>query len=500
MVPETAVAQYLATEEGVRAYQRSVIFLLVKAAAEILPDRRLTIEHSLSNGLYGEVRGGRPFTMKDAAQVEERMRSLAAADLPMWQRTLARDEARRRFEQAGRQDLVRLIAHYPDETVPIIHCAGFEDFADGPVLPSTGLLPHFRLRFYLPGFILQTPAVSPTGRPAIPEYVEQPKLASAHVEGNRWLEILSISDIGGMNSAVARGEADELIQIAEAGHEKRVSGIADRITSQHDIRLILIAGPSSSGKTTFARRLRTQLRVRGLRPITISLDDYFLDREATPRDAEGKYDYESIEALDLPLFNGHLTELIQGEPVLVPTFNFTTGKREMSGRRFSLEPDQPIIIEGIHGLNERLTAAVPKRNKFKIYVSALTQLNLSDHVRIATRDVRLIRRLVRDHKFRGSSAETTLSLWPRVRRGEERNIFPFQEEADVIFNSALLYELGALKNEATALLTALPAETPQRSDALRLQWLLDLFLPIDPRFVPPTSILREFLGGGCYPE
>ncbi|HEX6972004.1 MAG TPA: nucleoside kinase [Limnochordia bacterium] len=499
LVSERQLAQLLATPEGVQIYQRSAVFLLVKAASEVFPDRRIRIEHSLSNGLYGEVRGARPFTMKDAARLEAAMRAYVAADLPFRVYQMDREQARAKFERAGRGDLARLFATYPKETVPIGECGGYEDFVDGELLPTTGLISQFSLRFYLPGFILHTPILQ-GGSARLPDGAEQPKLASAHLEGSRWLELLDVRDIGALNQIALRHEADELIQIAEALHEKRIGAIAERIASQRDLRLILIAGPSSSGKTTFARRLRTQLRVNGLRPITISLDDYFLDREKTPLDADGKYDYESIEALDLALFNRHLTELIQGETVSVPSFNFTTGKREVQGRKLSVEPDQPMIIEGIHGLNERLTAAVPKRNKFKIYVSALTHPNVSDHIRIPTRDVRLIRRLVRDHKFRGSSAEETLNVWPRVRRGEERNIFPFQGEADVIFDSALVYELGALKAEASALLSALPPHTAQRAQADRLSWWLDLCHPIDARFVPPNSILREFLGGSCYSD
>ncbi|NPV53265.1 MAG: nucleoside kinase [Firmicutes bacterium] len=487
----------LQTEDGMRIYQRSLVSLLVMAAREILAGCRVSVEHSLGGGLYGEIYWERPITERDIENIEARMREIVGRDVPFAKNTISKEEAIALFEKDGQHDKVRLLEYRKSPTINIYTCDWFSDYSYGYMVPSTGYLKLFRLRFYLPGFILEFPSRSDPTR--IPEYAEQGKLASVFFEAERWGQVLNVSDVASLNDIVSQGNIGDIIRVAEAFHEKKIAKIADLITENRDrLRLVLIAGPSSSGKTTFAQRLAVQLRVNGLRPVSISLDDYFVDREHTPRDGAGGYDFEALEAIDLKLFNEHLTRLIQGEEVELPTFNFLKGKREFTGRRLRIRPDQPVIIEGIHGLNDRLTLSIPKSRKFKIYVSALTQLNIDNHNRIPTTDVRLLRRIVRDSQFRSHSALETIRLWPNVRRGEERNIFPFQEEADIMFNSALAYELAVLKKYAEPLLEAIDRSVPEYSEAKRLLKFLDYFLEVDPGDVPANSLLREFIGGSCF--
>lgn len=487
----------LETEDGHRIYQRSLTLVLVRAAREVLPGCRVTIEHSLSNGLYGEIHFQQPLAEKNIKAIEKRMEEIIAANEPIVKLEVSRDEAMALFEKDGQMDKVHLLRYRKSPTVKIYRCGWYHDYFYGYMVPSTGYLTRFKLRFYLPGFILQIP--HPDSPHVIPEYREQPKLAHIYWEAEKWGKVLKVADVASLNDVIESGGSGDLIRVAEALHEKKIAQIADKVAEKrHELRIILIAGPSSSGKTTFAQRLSIQLRVNGLRPVAISLDDYFLEREKTPKNEQGEYDFESIEAIDLPFFNEQLTDLIQGEEVLLPTFNFKKGKREFTGKKLRVSPDQPIIIEGIHGLNERLTAAIPKGNKFKIYISALTQLNIDDHNRIPTTDVRMLRRIVRDHRFRGHSALETIRHWPSVRRGEERNIFPFQEDADVMFNSALVYELAVLKPHAEPLLRAIDRSVYEYSEAKRLLKFLSYFLPLDARDIPATSIIREFIGGSCF--
>lgn len=487
----------LASEDGMRVYTRSLILVLARAAAEVLPGCRVEVQHSLGNGLYGEINMERPLKQADVAAVEERMRAIIAADEPIIRRRAKRDDALVLLQQAGQDDKVKLM-RYVQAPVIHIHSSGwFHDYAYGPMVPSTGFLKTFRLRFYLPGFILELPRKD---NPAvIPEYVEQGKLANVYFEAEKWGRILEVEDVASLNELLEQGRAGELIRVAEAFHEKKIAQVADLIASHIDrIRIVLIAGPSSSGKTTFAQRLAIQLRVNDIHPVPISMDDYFLDREKTPRDEDGNYDFDSVGALDVELFNDHLTKLIQGEEVELPTFNFQAGKREFRGRRLKLAPSDLIVVEGIHGLNDTLTASIPQGRKFKIYVSALTQLNLDRLNRIPTTDLRIIRRIVRDYRHRGHSALDTIRMWPSVRRGEERNIFPYQEAADVMFNSALVYELAVLKRYAEPLLAQVNQDCPEHSEARRLRLFLSYFVPASDAEIPANSIIREFIGGSCF--
>ncbi|NLJ24795.1 MAG: nucleoside kinase [Firmicutes bacterium] len=489
----------LENRDGYRIYQRSVTFILIRAARETLPECRVTIEHSLSNGLYGEIHFERALMEKDLRDIERRMQEIIARDEALEKFVMPKGAARELFLKDNQLDKVNLLKFREADTINVYRSGWLYDYFYGYMVPSTGYLSKFRLRFYLPGFILQIP--DPQNPDVIPPYREQPQLASVHREAEHWGNILNVGTVSALNDIIAGGGSGDLIRIAEALHEKKIAQMADMILKRHaTLRIILIAGPSSSGKTTFAQRLSIQLRVNGLHPVAIHLDDYFLDRENTPRDEHDEYDFESIEAIDLELFNTHLSELIQGEEVEIPSFNFITGKREYTGKTLRVAPGEPIIIEGIHGLNDRLTQSIPSGNKFKIYISALTQLNIDDHNRIPTTDVRLLRRMVRDYQFRSHSAENTLRLWSSVRQGERRNIFPFQEQADIMFNSALVYELAVLKTQAEPLLKAIGQSEPGYTEAKRLLKFLSYFLPLNEGDIPATSILREFIGGSCFHE
>jgi uridine kinase len=485
--------------DGVRVYSRSLCLVFLRAAQEVFPASQVRFEHSLSQGFYGEVE--RPdqlrFTEKDLLAIDTRMREIIAVNEPIVKETRTLTEAIAIFEQNRQLDKVRLLRYRKDNTVHLYRCGAYVDYLYGYMVPSTGYLTQFELKYYLPGFILRFPVKKTPDR--VPPFVEQCKLARIFHEFEKWGRILEINDTGSLNQQIASGKGGNLIRIAEALHEKKIARIADLIAAERErIRLILIAGPSSSGKTTFAQRLAVQLRVNGIKPISISLDDYFVNRDQTPCGPDGLPDYECLEAIDLELFNQQLTALIQGMAVQLPAYNFQKGRRESAGAATQIAADQPIIIEGIHGLNERLSTDIPKNNKYKIYVSALTQLNLDDHNRIPTTDNRIIRRIVRDNQFRGHDALKTINMWPMVRRGEEKYIFPYQEEADVMFNSALIYELAILKRYAEPLLLKVTPDLPEYTEAKRLLKFLNYFLPLDDLEVPLNSILREFIGSSCF--
>jgi uridine kinase len=489
----------MSDDDGVRVYSRSLCLVFLRAAQELFPNSKVRFEHSLSQGFYGEVehRGQQRFTEKDLQAIDARMREIITINEPIVKETVPLTEAIAIFERSGQLDKVRLLQYKKVDTVHLYRCGDYVDYLYGSMVPSTGYLTQFELRYYLPGFILRFPVKETPGR--IPPFVEQCKLARIFHEFEKWGRILEISDTGSLNQQIATGNGGSLIRIAEALHEKKIARIADSIAAERErIRVILIAGPSSSGKTTFAQRLAVQLRVNGLKPISISLDDFFVNRDRTPIGPDGLADYECLEAIDLELFNRQLTALIQGLAVNLPTYNFQKGQREPRPYDTKIEADQPIIIEGIHGLNERLSMDIPRNNKYKIYVSALTQLNLDDHNRIPTTDNRIIRRIVRDNQFRGHDAVKTIGMWSMVRRGEEKYIFPYQEEADVMFNSALIYELAVLKRYAEPLLLSITPELPEYTEAKRLLKFLNYFLPLDDLEVPLTSILREFIGSSCF--
>lgn len=484
----------LSTDDGQRIYVRSLSFLLIRAAQDLFPEGKIRIEHSLGNGLYIEFRGPRPLLKEDIPVLEEHMKKLVRADLPFLKSRVPLGKARDILTRQGQRDKVELLKYRQKDYINMYELEGLYDYFFGYMVPSTGFLDKFALHYYLPGLILLFPnCYEPE---VVPQYQDQPKLARILSEAEGWGDILQVGDVASLNKHMAAGQGPELIQITEALHEKKIAEIADEVTKRHDdVRVVFIAGPSSSGKTTFTQRLYIQLRVNGLRPATISLDDYFVDREDTPRDGEGKYDFECLEALDLDLFNHHLVELIQGLEVEVPVYDFNRGRRIWVGRRLRLEPGQPLLVEGIHGLNPRLAPDIPEEKQFRIYISALTQLSIDRHNRIPTTDTRLLRRIIRDKKYRSASPEDTILRWASVRYGEECNIFPYQEKADVMFNSALVYELAAMKEEVEALLGTIPPSSPAHPRAKMLTRFLGYFHPLtDLEHIPRNSILREFIG------
>ncbi len=486
----------LTNSDGNRIYQRSLAFVFIRASMETFSDCKVTVEHSLSKGLYCEIHYKRPIVEEDVLKIESRMREIIEEDVPFIKDSVPIEDAKRIFNELGFDAKTKLLDYREKPEINIYSCGWLKDYFYGYMVPSTGFLKTFKLKYYDPGVIIQYPEKSnPT---QIPEFQEQIKLASIFREAEKWGKIMDVGYVANLNERIQYKNYDELVQVAEALHEKKIAQIADMIAEKKK-RIILIAGPSSSGKTTFAQRLAIQLKVNGLKPISLSTDDYFVDREHTPKDEYGEFDFEALEAVDVELFNDHMSKLINGYEVEIPYFNFHTGTREYRGNIMKISEEHPIIIEGIHGLNERLTQDIPHDKKFKIYISALTQLNIDDHNRIPTTDTRLLRRIVRDSKYRGHSALNTLGRWNSVRRGEEKNIFPYQEAADVMFNSALTYELAVLKKYAEPLLYEIHKNEKEFTEAKRLLKFLSYFLSIeDESVIPQTSIIREFIGGSCF--
>lgn len=488
----------IASAIGSRIYQRSLSFVFIRACMELFSGCKVSVEHSLSKGLYCEVHYKKNISSEDVDRIQERMHEIIAEDVPFKKNRISIDEAKNIFQDYGQIGKVHLLKYREKPYVNIYQCGWLKNYFYGYMVPSTGYLKGFKLQYYEPGIVLQFPSSEDGGR--IPNFEKHPKLFKIFREAEKWGEILEIDYVAALNDSIVTLQEGEFIRIAEALHEKKIAEIADNIAAEIDKRrLILIAGPSSSGKTTFAQRLMIQLKVNGIKPVAISLDDYFVDREKTPLDENGEYDFESLYAIDLELFNKDLKRILAGEEVEIPTFNFHTGKREYRGHSIQINPKQPIILEGIHALNDKLTSSISRDKKFKIYISAITQLNLDEHNRIPTTDARLVRRIVRDSKFRSNDAERTLSMWESVRRGEEKNIFPFQEEADVMFNSALIYELSVLKKYAEPLLKQVSTKSPYFSEAKRLLKFLNYFVALKKEEdIPKTSILREFIGGSSF--
>ncbi|MDO9534980.1 MAG: nucleoside kinase [Bacillota bacterium] len=501
IIERSAVIQFLdlTTTEGARIYRRSLTILLIQAVYDLFPEAVVKVEHSLGKGLYCEIDKKPELSAEDVAGVEEKMRQLVNRNLPIKKRRVTLSEAEQVFSRQRFDDKVYLLKYWLKDYLSLYSIGSLEDTLYGYHVPRTGLLQKFALEYYRPGVVLRFPDEKDPF--TIPTFIQQTKLFEIFRESGKWGTILGFDTVGAMNSLMEKGQSPEVIRVAEALHEKKIAQIADMITERREeICVILIAGPSSSGKTTFAQRLRTQLLVNGMRPYPISIDDYFVDRKHTHLDESNNPDFEHIEAIDLPLFNEQLLRLISGEEVEIPTFNFATGTREYHGRIIRLEENQPLIIEGIHGLNEQLTRSIPRGRKFKIYISALTALNIDRHTRIHTTDTRLLRRIVRDAQFRGTSALETIRRWPSVRRGEERNIFQLQEEADIMFNSSLVYELAVIKEFAEFLLKKIDQPEPEYVDARRLLAFLSSFMPLEPHDVPSNSILREFIGESCFFE
>jgi len=479
--------------DGYRIYTKTISACFILACKHLFPDNDAIIHHFLGPGLYFEFSNGKKISFKDMQMIEEKMKEIISMDLKIERKEYDRNEAIKIFEETNQVDKVMLFRSINKAKIKLYNIGEFIDFFHGYLAPSTGYISEFRLKYYYPGVLILFP--NRRNRFDISLFEDQKKLAKIFEESNDWLEILSLSNLGALNSEILKGNIQEIIQISEALHEKRIAQIADSICNDRDITIILISGPSSSGKTTFSKRLSTQLRVNGKRPVAISMDDYFLDRDKTPIGSDGKPDFESIRALNLERLNEDLICLLEGETIELPLFNFITGKSEKSGNYIKVDREHPIIIEGIHALNPRIANEIPEKNKFKIYISALTQLNIDNHNRISTTDTRLIRRMVRDIKFRGNDPLRTFDLWKGVRHGEEKFIFPFQENADIMFNSALVYELALLKNYVLPLLYKIDSSSVYYSEVKKLIKFLDYFVPItDTKMIPPNSLLREFIG------
>ena len=485
---------------GIRVYQRTSWFILQKAVRDLYPGQTLHIRHSMGqSGFYCEIEGIDPLTRKAAAALEARMRAIVEADLPIRRSKILTEEVRARYAEQGYDDKIALLDTRPRLYSELYTLGDIPGYFYGSLAPSTGYITRFGIEPYYRGFYLALP--QRTSPDVLHKHVSQEKMFGIFREYQSWVTLMGVPTIGAVNARALAGDAGGMIKIAEAFHERKFAEVADAIQEAHrtrGVRMVLISGPSSSGKTTSAKRLGIQLGVLGLRPVMISLDDYFVEREKTPLDENGQYDYEALEAIDLELFNDHLHRLLQGESVDIPRYDFITGRRTQHDTPLTLDERSILIIEGIHGLNPRLTPSVPDALKFKIYISCFTSVAMDNLSRIATTDNRLLRRLTRDYRQRGSDALQTLSRWASVRRGEERHIFPYQENADVMLNSSLFYEISVLRPFAEKILREVPDTVPEYDEARRMLKFLDNFIPIPPDEIPPTSILREFIGGSSF--
>ena len=486
-------------DNGRKTYLRTAILVMVKAVRDVLNgdiSKDVKVEFAIGNGYYVSPKG---FTMDEAfiEKVKNRMQELTGAALPIKKSSVSTDEARKMFAEKGMKDKDELFKFRRGSTVNIYELDGFYDYYYGYMLPNSSYVKYFDLIPYKNGMMLMLP--DKKNPKEVKKFEPLEKLFGALMSSTEWGEKIGIDTVGDLNDKICNGSMGDIIRVQEALQERRIGEIAKEIASREGVKFVMIAGPSSSGKTTFSHRLSIQLSTYGLKPHPIACDDYFVNREDTPLDENGNYNFECIEAIDTKQFNDDMLKLLSGERVELPTFNFKTGKREYKGNYKQLGPEDILVIEGIHGLNDKLSYALPNESKFKIYISALTSLNVDVHNRIATTDSRLIRRMVRDARTRGTSAEGTIAMWPSVRRGEEENIFPFQETADATFNSALIYELAVLKQFAEPLLFAIGPDKPEYLEAKRLLKFLDYFLGISSEHLPNNSIVREFVGGSCFP-
>lgn len=484
---------------GIETYKRSLTLIMVKAFADVLGSKtnhHVNVMYSVGKGYFCNLISEEiELSEKILSDVKNRMQEIVAADMPIIKESVGTQEAICRFAKQGMKAKEKLFRYRRASKVNMYCLDDYVDYFYGYMVPSTGYINCFDLILYDEGFVLMAPRKE--NPDVLPEFVPQEKLFNVLKTSDEWSKTLDVNNVGELNDSITNGDINELMLVQEALMEKQIAHIADMIEAGEK-KIVLIAGPSSSGKTTFSHRLSVQLRAHGLRPYPLALDNYFVDREFTPKDENGNYDFECIEAMDLKLFNSDMSRLLKGEEVEIPTFNFTIGKKEYKGKKMKLNKGDVLVAEGIHALNPKMTSGLPDDSKFKVYISALTQLNVDVHNRIPTTDGRLIRRIVRDARTRGNNAKDTIAMWPSVRRGEEKYIFPFQEEADVMFNSALIYELSVIKQFAEPLLFAVPRDCPEFYEAKRLLKFLDYFLSQDVTNVPKNSILREFVGGGCF--
>lgn len=484
---------------GIDTYRRSATLMMLKAFYDICGGNnidRLCVMYSLSKGYFCKLHGNIKVTPELLKEVSKHMEEMVKQDYPIQKYTLDTAVALDNFKKHGMDDKVKLFKYRRNSKVNVYSLNGFEDYFYGYMVPSTRYIKYFELHAYDDGFVLQLPTKEKPNE--VPLFEPQNKVYNILKESSMWSEMLDIDTVGALNDIISEGKIEDAILVQEALQEKKIGEIAECIKNRGNVKYVMIAGPSSSGKTTFSHRLSIQLRAIGLKPHPIAVDDYFVNRENSPRDEDGNYNYEVLEALDVERFNEDMLALGRGETVELPKYNFVTGKRENSGRKLKLGKDDVLVIEGIHCLNDKLSYALDRERKFKIYISALTQLNIDEHNRIPTTDGRLLRRIVRDARTRGANARDTINRWPSVRKGEENYIFPYQEDADVMFNSALIYELSVLKQYAEPLLFQIPRNCPEYDEANRLIKFLSYFLGVSSDKIPTNSLVREFVGGGCF--
>ncbi len=481
---------------AIRSYTRTLFFILNKAAHELWPDCSVIIDIPVSNGYYVDLHLDRPVTPDDVNAIRQRMQEIIDADIPIHRFETTTEEAIRMFTDSRSFSKVKLLKGVGSLYTTYYDINGYQDYYYGSLLTSTGKIHLFGLEYYYNGLLLRIPSTEDPSR--LGTFILQDKMFEIFREHHRWQNILGMRTVGDLNEAISQGMTNRLIQVSEALQEKKIALIADEIARRKSIKMVLIAGPSSSGKTTTCKRLSVQLAVNGIKPIDISLDDYFLDRDQTPLDEHGDYDFEHLHSLNIPLLNEQMNALFEGKEVELPRYNFQKGKSEWSGKKLQLKGNEILVVEGIHALNPELTAQIPDSQIFRIYASALTTILLDNHNYIPTTDNRLLRRIIRDYKYRGVSAQETIRRWPSVRRGENHWIFPFQENADAMFNSAMLFELAVIKQQATPLLEQVPENCPEYAEAYRLRKFLSYIKPIPEDQIPPTSLLREFLGGSSF--
>ena len=481
---------------GSRNYTRSLFFVLCKAVHDLYPQSKVVIDIPVSKGYYVDLTIGHEVTDDDVARIRQRMQQIIDAKMPIRRFEVPTEDAVRMFEEKGDKAKSKLLRSAGSLYTTYYQIDDYVDYYYGSLLTNTSKIYLFGLEKYFNGLLLRIPDLKDPG--VLPQMTRQDKMFEIFREHHRWQEIMGLRTVGDFNEMVRKGQATNLINVSEALQEKKLTEIADEIASRKDVKLVLLAGPSSSGKTTTCKRLSIQLLANGIKPLQISLDDYFVDREHTPKDDKGEYDYESIYALNLKLINDQFNALFRGEEIELPKYNFQTGRSEKSGKKLRMQPNNVLVVEGIHALNPELTAQIPEAQKFRVYVSALTTILLDDHNYIPTTDNRLLRRIIRDYKYRGVNAQETIHRWPSVRAGENKWIFPYQENADVMFNSAMLFELAVIKQQAEPLLEQVPENCEEYSEAYRLRKFLKYFQPIPNRDIPPTSLLREFLGGSSF--
>ena len=486
----------LHTQSGIRTYTRSLFLVLCKAVHDLYSRSEVIIDIPVSNGYYCNLKLGHAITAEDVNRIRTRMQEIVNAHLPIQRFETTTEEAIDMFSKLGDEQKAKLLKSSGTLYTVYYVLDDYKDYYYGSMLTNTSQLYLFGLEPYFDGVLLRIPSVQDPSQ--LGALIRQDKMFEVFKEHHRWQSLLGIKTVGDFNEAVGNGEATNLINVSEALQEKKISQIADKIAAKKDIKVVLIAGPSSSGKTTFCKRLSVQLLASGVKPVQISLDDYFVNREETPKDEQGEYDYESIYALNIPLINEQFNALFNGQEVELPKYNFQTGSSENSGNKLRLEENNVLVVEGIHALNPTLTAQIPDDKKFKIYASALTTILLDNHNYIPTTDNRLLRRIVRDYKYRGCSAQETIRRWPSVRAGENKWIFPYQEQADVMFNTAMLFELAVIKPQAEEVLEQVPENCEEYAEAYRLRKFLKYFSPLPFRALPPTSLLREFLGGSSF--